>query len=143
MRIQIILVGLLFLMNIRNSCAQNSALLLKINQSGLNNLELECELKNISNDTIEIDHFYSNSNTFTVEKPNGKVDGLGYISCGINQKKIDVYPDSLITWKLNLYDRFFEPPFVIRPRKNGTYKFYWYVNGTKSKAIVYEYVRKE
>lgn len=143
MRIQFILLGLLFLTNISNNCAQNSALLLKIDQSRKNNLELECELKNVSNDTIEIDYLYINSNTFTVLKPDGKMDRLGFISCGTNKKGIDVYPDSLISWKLNLYDRFFEPPFVIRPRKNGTYKFYWHVNGIRSKAIIYEYVRKE
>lgn len=94
-----------------------------------------------SKDTIGIDPFCINSNGLSIEKPDEKSDGIGFIACGGKQKYINVYPDSTMTWKIDLKSRYFEPyPFIIRPKKNGTYKFYWVVNDIKSEEVIYEYV---
>lgn len=144
MKSRIGILCLLFLMNTNYGYGQDSGLALKVTHTGLNDLQFKCELKNVSNDTIEIDYFCVNSNGFRVEKPNGKIDGIGLIACGGKQKSLNVYPEASMTWNIDLESRYFNTSFWgIRPRKNGTYKFYWTVNGIKSNAFVYEYFRKE
>ena len=144
MKIGFSLLAFLFFLNVDYNYGQNSGLELKITKTEVNGLELKCELKNVSSDTISIDQFCVNSNGFIVEKPDGSQDGIGGIACGDKHKNLNVYPNSSIIWKIDLNSRYFETYlWGMRPRKSGTYKFAWIVNRIISEPFVYEYVWKE
>jgi len=137
------LLGFLFLWNVNYSYGQESDLLLKMTQLDNNKLTLQCNLVNISNEAIEIDHFLTSGNAIVIERPDGIINSIGSIVCGTKKKGMKINAHTFLTWEVNINHMYFDPPFVIRPKKNGTYKFYWLVNGIKSDPIVYEYISKK
>jgi len=144
MKIGFSLLVFLFLWNVNYSYGQESDLELKITRTEVNGLALKCKLKNVSNDTIGIDHFCVNSNGFSIEKPDGSTDGIGGIACGGKPKNLNVYPDSSMTWKIDLNSRYFDTYlWGMRPRKKGTYKFYWTVNAVKSEPFIFESIGED
>lgn len=140
---QIFILGLMLLLSVIPCYGQmlSSDLSLAISRYSVNDLNLHCDLKNSSNSAIEIEDFLTIKNTVYVETPDGEVTSIGFIACGENKKNITLDAGASLDWEVDLNFYYFNPPFVKRPKKDGTYKFFYSVNGVGSNPIFYEYNR--
>ncbi len=139
---QIVTFIVLFFLSILPCYSQTtSGLDLNFSKKKSNKWIIQCELNNISDQDIGTYFFLTLGNTLYVEDPNGVIDFIGGIICGKNIKSEKVAAKTSREWSVNIYEQYFDTHGIIRPKQDGTYKFYWVVNGVESDPIFYEYTR--
>jgi len=121
MNIQFITICFLFLINMNFVSSQEVNLLLEIKEvdrasmvkceqevpngrrlsTNVKLRMLQCELKNISNEIVTINHFMTEENLLQVESPSGKLSNVGNFLCGLDGG-ISLLPEETSCWNVNL-----------------------------------------